>query len=253
MDSLHASRYTLHGNVEGMKSLSLFITFEGTAGSGKTTQLHLLAEYLKEQGCNVLTTREPGGTTIGDRVRDILLDPQYLEMRPLTEVLLFSASRAQLVGQVIRPHLEREGIVLCDRYADSTFAYQGYGHEVDLALLRQITALATGGLTPDLTLYLDLPVEQGLQRRRQSCRGQLPLWDELDRLDMQVLEFHQRVRQGYLELAAAEPQRWVVINAGQSVDGIQREIRGHVQTRLAGNREHCGGHQREANFSHGVR
>lgn len=162
----------------------------------KTTQLHLLAEYLKEQGCTVLTTREPGGTAIGDQVRDILLAPQYSEMRPLTEVLVFSASRAQLVGQVIRFHLERGGVVLCDRYADSTFAYQGSGHGVDLALLRQITALVTVALVPDLTLYLDLPVEQGLQRRLHSCRRQLPLWEEYDRLDTQLLEFHRRVRQG---------------------------------------------------------
>jgi len=229
----------------------LFITFEGTTGSGKTTQLYLLAEYLKEQGYHVLTTREPGGTPIGDRVRDILLDPQYSEMQPLTEVLLFSASRAQLVGQVIRPHLERGGVVLCDRYADSTFAYQGYGHGVDLALLRQITTLATGGLTPDLTLYLDLPVEQGLTRRldpaatqgfpdaafRQGFLRQLPLWEEWDRLDMQLLEFHQRVRQGYLELAAAEPQRWVVIHASRPVDEVQREIRNHVEARWGGDPE----------------
>ena len=240
----------------------MFITFEGTAGSGKTTQLHLLAEYLKEQGYTVLTTYEPGGTAIGDRVRDILLDPQYSEMRPLAEVLLFSASRAQLVGQVIGPHLERGGVVLCDRYADSTFAYQGYGNGVDLALLRQITALATGGLVPDLTLYLDLPVEQGLQRRlnraatfvslSRTTQGipdvrepqsndagvqQPPLWDEWDRLDMQLLEFHRRVRQGYLELAAAEPQQWVVVNTSRAVDEIQREIRGHVRARLAGDTE----------------
>ena len=132
-------------------------------------------------------------------------------MRPLTEVLLFSASGAQLVGQVIRFHLETGGAVLCDRYADSTFACQGSGHGVDLAVLRQITVLATGSLAPDLTLYLNLPVEQGLQRRPHSCRRQLPLWEGYDRLDMQLLEFHRRVCQGYLELAAAEPQWWVVI------------------------------------------
>jgi dTMP kinase len=228
--------------------LGLFISFEGTTGSGKTTQLYLLAEYLQERGCNVLTTCEPGGTAIGGRVRDILLDPQYSEMRPLTGALLFSASRAQLVHQVIGPHLERGGVVLCDRYADSTLAYQGYGRGVDLTLLRQITALATGSLVPDLTLYLDLPVEEGLERRlrpatsqgtanavgHKGSPGPLPPWQERDRLDMQLLEFHQRVRQGYLELAAAEPRRWAVITADRPADEVQRDIRAHVEARLAG-------------------
>jgi len=228
--------------------LSLFISFEGTTGSGKTTQLYPLAEYLQERGCDVLTTCEPGGTPIGDRVRDILLDPQYSEMRPLTGALLFSASRAQLVHQVIRPHLKRGGVVLCDRYADSTLAYQGYGRGVDLALLRQITALATGDLVPDLTLYLDLPVEQGLRRRRlrpatvegisdgerqQGPLRPLPPWQERDRLDIQLVEFHQRVRQGYQELAATEPRRWVVIDADRPVDEVQREMRAHVEAWLA--------------------
>ncbi|MEA3344790.1 MAG: dTMP kinase [Chloroflexota bacterium] len=215
--------------------MSLFVTFEGTTGSGKTTQLHLLAEYLMERGYDVLTTREPGGTVIGDSIRDLLLTPQHSKMLPLTEVLLFSASRAQLVSQVIRPHLEKGGVVLCDRYADSTLAYQGYGHGLDLAFLRRITTQATGGLVPDLTLFLDLPVERGLKRRLPGPHGQLPLWGEVDRLDMQVQDFHRRVRQGYLELAAAEPQRWKVINAHREVDEIQGEIRDYVETRLAGN------------------
>jgi dTMP kinase len=226
--------------------MSLFVTFEGTAGSGKTTQLRLLADYLREQGCDVLATREPGGTTIGDRVRDILLDPQHTDMQPLTEVLLFSASRAQLVHQVIRPHLATGGLVLCDRYADSTLAYQGYGHGMDLTLLRQITALATGGLTPDLTFYLDLSAERGLRRRvlldtdpetpgvetHGGDTEQPLLWEGHDRLDMEILEFHQRVRHGYLELASVEPQRSVVIDADRPVDQIQREIRRHVQEGL---------------------
>jgi dTMP kinase len=225
----------------------LFISFEGTAGSGKTTQLHLLAEYLEGRGCNVLTTCEPGGTAIGDRVRDILLDPRYSEMRPLTGVLLFSASRAQLVDEVIRPHLQMGGVVLCDRYADSTLAYQGYGRGVDLRLLRQVTAVATGELVPDLTLYLDLPAELGFERRLQLAAlqgtaraeglqvgtGSLPLWQECDRLDMQLLEFHQRVRQGYLELAASEPQRWAVVAADRPPGEVQSEIRTLVDSRLS--------------------
>lgn len=208
-------------------SLNLFITFEGTAGSGKTTQLCLLAEYLRGSGLVVLTADEPGGTAIGERIRDILLDPQYSEMRALTEVLLFSASRVQLVGQVIDPHLGKGGVVLCDRYIDSTFAYQGYGDRLNLAslaLLRQITTLATDGLVPDLTLYLDLPVEQGLNRKRARQNSS----DEWNRMDAQSLEFHQRVRQGYLALAAAEPERWAVIDASREVDEVQKEIRYHV-------------------------
>jgi dTMP kinase len=227
--------------------LGLFISFEGTTGSGKTTQLHRLAQYLRGRGLGVTTTCEPGGTAIGDRVRDILLDPQFSEMRPLAGVLLFSASRAQLVDQVIRPHLEGDGVVLCDRYADSTYAYQGYGRGVDLDLLRRITALATGGMVPDLTLYLDLPVEQGLERRLhppaspfpsdegyQGSHESLPLWQECDRLDMEQLEFHQRVRQGYLELAADEPERWVVIAAGRAAEDVQADIQTSVEDRLAG-------------------
>ncbi|MGC8779620.1 MAG: dTMP kinase, partial [Anaerolineae bacterium] len=138
-----------------------FITFEGGEGSGKTTQVRLLADWLVGQGYDVLTTREPGGTRIGDRIRALLLDPAYTEMRPETEILLFSAARAQIVGQVIRPHLARGGVVLCDRFADSTLAYQGYGRQLDLDVLRKITTFATGNLIPDLTICLDLPVEVG--------------------------------------------------------------------------------------------
>lgn len=227
--------------------MGLFISFEGTTGSGKTTQLHRLAKYLQGRGLDVTTTCEPGGTAIGDRVRDILLDPQFAEMRPLTGALLFSASRAQLVDQVIRPYLKGDGVVLCDRYADSTYAYQGHGRGVDLDLLRRITALATGGMVPDLTLYLDLPVEQGLQRRLhppgspvsaeegyRDPHESLPLWQECDRLDMEQLEFHQRVRQGYLELAADEPERWVVIPAGRSAEEVQIDVRASVEDRLTG-------------------
>lgn len=221
--------------------MSLFVTFEGTVGSGKTTQLHLLAEYLKEQGHSVLATYEPGGTAIGDRIRNILLDPRHPEMLSLVDLLLYSASRAQLVSQVIGPHLKSGGIVICDRYIDSTFAYQGYGDGDDLVLLRQITTLVTGGLIPDLTLYLDLPVEQGLKRRLNRAMTHSipdaemqwpPLCDKLDRLDTRTLEFHRRVRQGYLELAAAERKRWVVIDASQAMDEVRRRIQVHVKTRL---------------------
>ena len=205
-----------------MSGLSLFITFEGPEGSGKTTQLKLLAEWLREQGYDVLATREPGGTAISEAIRAILLDPAHTEMRPEAEILLFSAARAQIVGQVIRPHLERGGVVLCDRYADSTLAYQGYGHGLDLDILRRITAFATGGLVPHLTVYLDIPIEEGL-RRKAAAEAR-----EWNRMEAQTLAFHQRVRKGYLEMAAAEPDRWLVVDALQPVADIQAIIRERV-------------------------
>lgn len=227
--------------------MSLFITFEGPEGSGKTTQMQLLADYLKERGYSVLTTREPGGTSIGEQIREVLLSPENREMSSLTEVLLYSASRAQHVEQVIRPHLEDGYIVLCDRYADSTLAYQGYGHNLDLATVRTITEFATNGLKPDLTFYLDLPVEVGLRRRLglregqslSEARVQLPLFEKWDRFDTKELEFHRRVRVGYQELAAAEPERWLVIDATCPVKEIRRIIRGKVEDKLA----ERGGHE----------
>lgn len=203
----------------------MFITFEGSEGCGKTTQMGLLAEYLGQQGYPILTTREPGGTPIGEQVRAILSDLGNTAMHPRTEILLFQASRAQHVEQVIRPHLQKGGIVLCDRYADSTMAYQGYGYRlVDLDLLRTIIDFATGGLKPDLTLLLDLDVELGLRRRA--------LGGEWNRLDAYDLDFYQRVRQGYYTMAQAEPQRWVIVDASQTPEQVQAEIRRVVLERL---------------------
>lgn len=209
--------------------MGLFITFEGPEGSGKTTQIRLLADWLQAQGHDVLTTREPGGTPIGDAIRGLLLDPAHGEMSPAAEILLFSAARAQHVAQVIGPQLARCGVVLCDRFADSTLAYQGYGRRLDLDRLRMITAFATGGLTPDLTFCLDLPVVEGLRRKR----GDGPA--EWNRMEREELEFHERVRQGYLALAGGEPGRWVVLDAAQPVAEIQAQVRAHVAARLPGN------------------
>ncbi|MCS7041134.1 MAG: dTMP kinase, partial [Caldilineales bacterium] len=147
----------------------MFITFEGPDGSGKSTQIKLLAERLQAEGHNVLLTREPGGTEIGEQIRAVLHDLKNRAMHPRTELLLYSAARAQLVEQVIRPHLAAGGLILSDRYYDSTLAYQGYGHGLDLTALRQITTFATGGLTPDLTLFLDLDAELGLRRRQANA------------------------------------------------------------------------------------
>jgi dTMP kinase len=156
----------------------------------------------------------------------VLLDPTHVEMRPETEILLFSAARAQIVGQVIRPHLAHGGVVLCDRFADSTLAYQGYGRQLDLDTLRMITAFATGHLTPDLTVCLDLPVLEGLRRKQGGDLG------EWNRMEREQLEFHERVRQGFLALAAAEPARWLVLDALRSVEEIQARVRERVTVYL---------------------
>lgn len=204
--------------------IPMFITFEGPEGSGKTSQIAQLRDFLSGQGYPVLATREPGGTQIGDQIRAVLSNLANTAMRPRTEILLFQASRAQLVEQVIRPHLAKGGIVLCDRYADSTLAYQGYGHQVDLDKLRAIVNFATGGLKPDLTLLLDLDVEIGLQRRANGGE-----WNRLDAYDV---DFHRRVRYGYHQLAKDEPDRWVVIDATQPPEVVQAAVRSTVIERI---------------------
>ena len=202
----------------------MFITLEGPECSGKTSQLPKLAEYLRQHGFDVLTTREPGGTSISEQIRTVLHNLENKEMNPRTEILLFQASRAQLVEQVIRPHLDKGGVVLSDRYADSTLAYQGFGHQIDIASLRVLVTFATGGLKPDLTLLLDVDVETGL--RRKELKGE---WNRLDAYD---LEFHQRVRRGYLNLVQLEPARWVLIDASQEPGKVQETMRQVVAERL---------------------
>lgn len=204
----------------------MFITLEGPEGAGKSSQIHPLAEYLRQQGFDVITTREPGGTPIGDQIRACLHDTANTDMTPETEVLLYAASRAQLVNQVIRPALAAGKVVLCDRYADSTMAYQGYGRGLDRQMLSDLTALATGGLKPDLTLLLDIDVTRGLARRRHEG-------EEMNRLDLETIDFHMRIRDGYLALAAAEPARWVRLDADRPVDVVQTEMQRVVMTRLA--------------------
>jgi dTMP kinase len=192
----------------------MFITLEGPDGSGKTKQMQPLAKLLKEKGYTVFTAREPGGTSIGDQVRAVLMNLENTSMHPRTETLLFCAARAQLVEEIIRPHLELGEVVLLDRYADSTMAYQGYGHQNDLILIRNLLDFATGGLKPDLTLLLDVDPKVGLRRRVVGG-------DEWNRLDAYQLQYHQRVRQGYLQMAAIEPARWRVIDASQPPDMVQ--------------------------------
>ena len=202
----------------------MFITLEGPEGSGKTTQIAKVAKYLEERGYSVYRTREPGGTAIGDQIRATLLALGNTEMHPRAEALLLQASRAQLVEEVILPRLKAGEIVLCDRYADSTLAYQGYGHQNDLTSLREIINYATGGLWPDLTILLDIDVEEGLKRRNEA--------GDMNRLDALELDFHRRVRQGYHQLAKAEPERWVIVKANRSVEAIQQELRKVMLERL---------------------
>jgi dTMP kinase len=204
----------------------MLITFEGPEGSGKSSQIAMLSGYLSDRGHEVLLTREPGGTAIGDQIRHVLHDTANLAMAAQTELLLYSASRAQLVRELILPALERGQVVLCDRYADSTLAYQGYGRGLNRAELEVISRFATGGLRPDLTLLLDVDVEAGLQRRRE---GEL----EMNRLDLETLAFHKRVREGYLQMAADDPARWVVIDAARSPAEVHRDAANIVEARLA--------------------
>jgi dTMP kinase len=203
----------------------MFITLEGPDGSGKTSHMQPLAEWLEGQGYRVHTAREPGGTLISEQIRHIIHDLKNTEMHPHTETLLYQAARAQIVEQVLRPKLAEGWIVLFDRYADSTLAYQGYGHQQNLDEVRALVRYATGGLVPDLTLLLDVDVETGISRRQMSG-------GEWNRLDAYQLEFHRRVRAGYLELARQEPGRFVVVDASQLWEMVQTELRGAILKRI---------------------
>jgi len=198
----------------------IFISFEGIDGSGKSTQLRLLAEFLRQQGHDVLTTREPGGTPLGLRLRAALLDSQE-HVDPLTELLVFAADRAQHVRVCLRPALEAGQIVLSDRYADATVAYQGAGRGFPSPLIAEIVQLATEGLKPDLTLLFDLSVADCATRTSRRTNGNA----QGDRLDAENAEFHTRVRQAYLDIAAAEPERVRIIETGGSVEATQARVR----------------------------
>ena len=199
----------------------MFISFEGSDGSGKTTQIQLLADHLRAAGRTVLSTREPGGTRIGDGIRQLLLDLDHTEMHARAETLLFNAARAQIVAEVIRPALAAGTTVLCDRFADSTLAYQGYGHQQDIPELERLIAYATGGLRPHLTFYLDIPPAEGIQRNRGRADG------DWNRLDAQELSFYHRVEAGYRQLIAQQPERWAVIDATRPRDEVHHNV---VQT-----------------------
>lgn len=195
-----------------------FLTVEGIEGCGKTTQIKLLSKYLRNHGRNCVTTKEPGGTPIGDRVRAILLDPQAEGMDPLSELFLLAASRRQHVVEIVRPALETGAIVLCDRYTDASVVYQGYGRGLDLQHVLDINRWATSGITPDLTLVFDLPESVGLERARARNATENMMAES--RLEGEDLAFHRRVREGYLALAKGEPDRFAVIDGTGAVDDV---------------------------------
>ena len=201
----------------GYLKKGMFITFEGVEGCGKTTQMSLAADRLRAMGHTVETTREPGGTPAGAAVRKILLSPDTGDLDPMTELLLFSAARRELITRVIRPALETGAIVLCDRFADSTTAYQGYGRGLDMELIRKITETTLDGLWPDLTIVLDVPAEEGLKRANgrmeKEGRGEA-------RFENEDVEFHRRVRQGFLDIAKREPGRVKVVDSTRPLEAV---------------------------------
>jgi dTMP kinase len=212
-----------------------FITFEGIDGSGKSTQLRMLANCLKQRGCDILLTREPGGTPVGIRLRAALLDAQE-EVDPLTELLVFAADRAQHVRRVLRPALESGQIVFSDRYADATAAYQGAGRGFKPELIAEIIELATGGLKPDLTLLFDLSVDNSITRTRRRINAQQPG----DRLDGETAEFHARVRDAYLSIARSEPERVKIVETNQPVELTHERVKEIVLPYLRSRGHFCG-------------
>jgi len=204
--------------------MSLFITFEGPEGSGKSSQSAELYSWLVSRHIPAVLTHEPGGTVLGEKISDLLKWAQEAQLSPLTELLLFNASRSQLVAEVIQPALNEGKIVICDRFFDSTTAYQSYGRGLDLATVKQINSTAASGLAPDLTFLLDIAIENGLERKSG---------EKLDRFEREDFEFHRKVRQGYHALAAYEPDRWTIIDACQPRDTIRRIIQDRVVSFLS--------------------
>jgi dTMP kinase len=202
-----------------------FVTMEGVEGSGKSTQIALLKDYLQTKGRSVDVTREPGGTPIGEAVRTVLLDPANDAMDSMSELLLYEAARAQHVTQLIRPALGRGAIVICDRFSDSTTAYQGAGRGLSKEDMDRLHGLATRGLVPDLTILIDLPVAEGLARAKR--------YRDADRIELEPEEFHERVRQAFLRLAKEEPDRVKIVDGLLPMDKVAEEIRSHTEAMLS--------------------
>jgi dTMP kinase len=203
--------------------LSLFITFEGVEGSGKTTQIQRLKKYFTQKGIPCKVTREPGGCPIGEKVRKILLNPDHREMVPTSELLLYEAARAQHVKEVIKPFLKRGGVVLCDRFSDATIAYQGYGRRIDLKWIERLNHLSSQRIKPDVTFLLDCPSDVGLKRALQ--RNRTLKQEREERFEREEIQFHRRVRKGYLAIAKKEPYRVKLIDTRQGEDNVFNKIR----------------------------
>lgn len=201
----------------------IFITFEGIEGSGKTTQSEKLKERLLKEGFPVIHTFEPGGTVLGENIRKILLDP-YMIIDPLSELLLYFAVRVQHIREKIKPALEKGYIVICDRFHDSTVAYQGYGRGVSLKIIDELYRLFVQDIKPNLTILLDLSAERGLKRNKEA--------NKKDRFEMEDITFHNKVRQGYCEIAMKEPERFLIIDATKSFDEINEKIYQHIKEKL---------------------
>lgn len=207
-----------------MKDKGLFISFEGIEGTGKTTQARLLYERLKGHGFDVVLTNEPGGTKIGEKIREILLEVDHKEMSYITELLLYNAARSQHLQEKILPSLNAGKIVITDRFSDSTLAYQGYGRGIDINLLDTLDKIATGGIKPDITILFDLDVETGLKRNLKI--------NKIDRIELEDIEFHRRVRNGYLQIAKSEPARIKIVDASEPLSVISERVWEAVKWRL---------------------
>lgn len=195
----------------------LFITTEGTDGSGKTTQIKLMEAYLREKGYDVVVTREPGGTGIGEKIRSLILDPENTRMAAITEMLLYASARAQLVNELIKPTVEAGKIVICDRFVDSSYVYQGFGRGIDLRIIEEVNAVAMNGIQPDITFFFDIDPKTSLSRRMAST--------EADRIEKEALDFHIRVYNGYRDLARIYPERIKTIDSNRSVEEIFLDLR----------------------------
>ncbi len=201
-------------------SSGLFITVEGTDGSGKSTQIKLMKQYLEDRGYEVVLTREPGGTHISEKIRDLVLDKENTDIKPITELILYAASRAQHVSQLIKPSLEAGKVVICDRFVDSSYAYQGFGRNIDLMAVADINRIAVDGVVPDITFFLDIDVEIALKRRVSAT--------EADRIEQEKLDFHKSVYEGYKKLSVLYPERIKTINAKKTVEEIALEIKEYL-------------------------
>lgn len=205
-------------------SKGIFITIEGTDGSGKTTQIKLIEEYLKQKEFDVIITREPGGTKVSEKIRDLILNPENTDITSITEMMLYASARAQLVGQLIKPALKEDKAVICDRFVDSSFAYQGFGRGVDLKTIADVNRAAVDGIDPDITFFMDIDPEVAIKRRIESTGA--------DRIEREKLDFHKKVYQGYKKLSILYPERIKTIDAANTVEEIFNEIKEYLDELL---------------------